>query len=131
MPDRKIRVHLPGTSTFIVETSLGLVVRCTRPLDPALGGGDNLVGRTEADVADELRKLGATFVDLGRERQQMRVRRGYRAREDRVVKPKAEQLELVPEPKPEPPKSIRDIHKMMAEDWPAVQESLKGKEFPF
>lgn len=55
------------------------MAECSRRLDPALGGADDLIGRTEDDVASELRLLGATFVDLLNERQTMGVRRGYRS----------------------------------------------------
>ena len=73
---RRIRVHLAPHSTFIIECTGGTITAVT---------SDEfryLLDRDEREVATELRKAGATFVDLIRERGSVQPARGYRAKID-------------------------------------------------
>lgn len=102
MGRRLIRVHLAPESTFVVESYDGTVQRCTRV------GDESYVGRPEIDVARELRRAGALFVDLINDTTTIRLRRGYRPRDTThrppaKVQPKAKPA-AKPDSKPKEPK---------------------------
>ena len=72
---RRIRVHLPDESTFVIDTWAGRISGVT-------GEHRDLLGREEREVAIELRARGGTFVDLDRETGYVKPARGYRAKVD-------------------------------------------------
>lgn len=82
---RRIRVHIAAESTFVIESTDGVVTYCSRgygvrvrtEADPS-----GLVGLPELDAARKLRAEGALFVDLD-SRTLVRPGRGYAARGDR------------------------------------------------
>lgn len=82
---RRIRVHVASESTFVIESTDGMITYCSRgygvrvreQADPS-----GFVGKPELDVARELRANGALFVDLDN-LTTVRPGRGYAARGDR------------------------------------------------
>lgn len=75
---RRIRVHLPGTSTFVVGVDHGKVIEVSHEDFKSYLDGPDVV------LADHLRNRGATFQDLA-DRTVVSLRRGYRSRADRQV----------------------------------------------
>jgi len=74
---RCIRVHIADSSTFIVVSTDGVVTEVSNDEYRFL------LEMTEVDAAKLLREGGAIFVDMDREKTEVKVRRGYRARADR------------------------------------------------
>jgi hypothetical protein len=127
---RRIRVHLPGVSTFIVGTSDGIVVECSRP-----ECGDQYLGADESVVAAELRAEGATFVDLDHDRTEVRVARGYRARDTSVPyssprkpSPRKGPLAKLPPDAPKPAKRAKPGKTATGPN--GIVESLKANKPP-
>lgn len=94
---RKIRVHIPTESTFVIESYDGIVQLCTRGFEarhlPSHPHG--FVGMRESVVAMRLRMVGAIFVDLD-SRTVVRVGRGYRPRDERGTRmARSEQRKIV------------------------------------
>jgi hypothetical protein len=54
---RRIRIHPPHESTYVIDTWRGRITGVT-------GEHRELLGRNETDVATELRAAGCTFVDI-------------------------------------------------------------------
>lgn len=91
---RRIRVHLPGRSTFIVGSDCGDVIEVS---DPEFR---SYLDKPETLLADHLRHRGATFQDLADDTI-VRLRRGYRSRVDRVkFQPKGRPAEAADGPGP-------------------------------
>ncbi len=72
---RRIRVHLPHESTFVLDTYLGRISGVT-------GEHRELLGQDEREVAANLKAQGATFTDLD-QGGHVQPARGYRSRYDR------------------------------------------------